>query len=104
MNHRLYIGNLAFSTTEDALRRAFAQCGEVVDTKIVSDRNTGRSRGFGFVSMATAEAAQQAISRMDGAEVAGRSLRVNQAEDRPPQSDGLRQSGGRAAAERRGRW
>jgi cold-inducible RNA-binding protein len=82
MNNRLYVGNLAFDTTDDALRRAFAACGDVVETTIVNDRETGRSRGFGFVVMATPEAAQQAISRMNGAEVDGRALRVDEAVDR----------------------
>ena len=106
MTNRLYVGNLAFDTTDDALRRAFAECGEVVESKIVSDRETGRSRGFGFVEMATQEAARQAIARMNGAEVDGRSLRVNEAEDRKPRSDGSssRPSGGRGDAGRRGRW
>jgi cold-inducible RNA-binding protein len=106
MTNRLYVGNLAFDTTEDALRNAFAEYGEVVESKIVSDRESGRSRGFGFVEMATPEAAQQAISRMNGAQVDGRSLRVNEAEDRRPRSDGFssRPSGGRGGASRRDRW
>jgi RNA recognition motif-containing protein len=86
MNNRLHVGNLAFDTTDETLRSAFADCGEVLETKIVNDRETGRSRGFGFVVMATAEAAQQAISRMNGAEVDGRPLRVDEAVDRPRRS------------------
>jgi RNA recognition motif-containing protein len=89
MNNRLYVGNLAFDTTDEGLRRAFAECGEVVETTIVNDRETGRSRGFGFVVMGTAEAAQQAISRMNGAEVDGRALRVDEAVDRARRSGGF---------------
>jgi RNA recognition motif-containing protein len=98
MSNRLYVGNLAFDTTDDTLRRAFEAYGEVVEAKIVNDRETGRSRGFGFVAMATPDAARQAIARMNGAEIDGRSLRVNEAEDRKPRSDGFssRQSGGQS--------
>ena len=100
-NNRLYVGNLAFDTTDEALKRAFADCGEVLETKVVSDRETGRSRGFGFVVMATPEAAQTAISRMNGAEVDGRPLRVNEATDRPRRSDGVRSG---PDGDRRRRW
>jgi cold-inducible RNA-binding protein len=89
MNNRLYVGNLAFDTTDQARRRDFAECGDVVETTIVNDRETGRSRGFGFVVMATPEAAQQAISRMNGAEIDGRTLRVDAAVDRVRRSGGF---------------
>ena len=88
MNNRLYVGNLAFHTTEDVLQRAFAECGEVVEAKLILDRETGRSRGFGFVVMATAEEAQRAISQMNGADLDGRPLRVNEAEERKPRGGG----------------
>jgi RNA recognition motif-containing protein len=88
MGNRLYVGNLSFQTTEDGLHQVFEQAGEVVEAKIVTDRATGRSRGFGFVTMGTAEAAQKAISEFDGAEVDGRTLRVNEAEDRPDRGGG----------------
>jgi hypothetical protein len=77
MGNRLYVGNLSFQTSEDVLHQVFEQAGEVVEAKIVTDRATGRSRGFGFVTMGTAEAAQKAISEFDGTEVDGRTLRVN---------------------------
>jgi cold-inducible RNA-binding protein len=94
MNNRLYVGNLAFHTTEDVLARAFAQCGEVLETKLVLDRETGRSRGFAFVTMATADDAQRAISEMNGADLDGRPLRVNEAEERRPRSGGGGGGGG----------
>jgi len=88
MNNRLYVGNLSFDTTEDGLKRAFAQCGEVVETQLILDRMTGRSRGFGFVVMATADEARKAIEQMDGADLDGRALRVNEAEERRPRTGG----------------
>ncbi|HET9956199.1 MAG TPA: RNA-binding protein [Polyangiaceae bacterium] len=94
MNNRLYVGNLSFHTTEDTLQRAFAQCGDVVEAKLVLDRETGRSRGFAFVVMATAEDAQRAISQMDGTDLDGRALRVNEAEARKPRGGGFGGGGG----------
>jgi len=88
MNNRLYVGNLSFDTTEDGLKRAFAQCGEVVETQLILDRMTGRSRGFGFVVMATADEARKAIEQMDGTDLDGRALRVNEAEERRPRAGG----------------
>ena len=88
MGNRLYVGNLAFHTTEDTLQNSFAQYGEVVEVSLVLDRATGRSRGFAFVTMGTQEAAQQAIQNMDGAMLDGRSLRVNEAEERRERSGG----------------
>jgi RNA recognition motif-containing protein len=82
MNNRLYVGNLSFQTSEEALQEAFSQFGEVTEVKLILDRDTGRSRGFAFVVMGTPEAAQQAIQEMNGAELDGRPLRVNEAEAR----------------------
>jgi RNA recognition motif-containing protein len=82
MSNRLYVGNLSFQSTKDSLRAAFEQFGEVTDVHLVSDRETGQSRGFGFVTLATSEAAQQAIAGMNGATLDGRALRVNEAEER----------------------
>lgn len=94
MSNRLYVGNLAFHTTEDTLLRAFAQFGDVAEAKLVLDRETGRSRGFAFVSMASAEDAQRAIEQMDGSDLDGRALRVNIAEERRPRSGGGGGGGG----------
>jgi RNA recognition motif-containing protein len=88
MSNRLYVGNLSFNTDQDTLQDAFGRCGEVSEVKIVTDRETGRSRGFAFVSMSDADGARRAISQMDGSMVDGRALRVNEAEDRPQRSGG----------------
>src|SRR6185503_4327479 len=88
MNNRLYVGNLAFHTTEDVLTRAFAQCGEVVEAKVVLDRETDRSRGFAFVVMTTPEDAQNTIQQMNGTDLDGRPLRVNETEERKPRGGG----------------
>ena len=83
MGNRLYVGNLSFNTSADALREAFAEFGDVEDVHVVTDRATGQPRGFGFVTMGTSQAAQSAIAKMNGAMLDGRPLRVNEAEDRP---------------------
>ena len=88
MNNRLYVGNLSFQTSEDTLRQAFAEFGEVTDVKVMVDRDTGRSRGFAFVTMGTPEGAAEAIKKMDGTELDGRPLRVNEAEERPRSGGG----------------
>lgn len=86
MAKKLYVGGLAYSTTEDSLRDYFSQAGNVESATIITDKMTGRSKGFGFVEMSTDEEAQAAISKFDGQEFEGRSLTVNEArpkEDRP---------------------
>ena len=94
--NRLYIGNLSYHTTEASLREAFAQDGRnVVDVKIVSDRGTGQSRGFGFVELSTAEEAQAAISAWDGQDLDGRRIRVAVAQDKPAGGGGGGGGGGR---------
>ena len=82
MNKKIYVGNLSFSTTEDELRDLFATYGKVQTASIVSDRMSGQSRGFGFVEMATEDEAKAAISVLDGRELGGRQLKVNEAKDR----------------------
>jgi RNA recognition motif-containing protein len=82
MANRLYVGNLPFEVTTEVLRAAFAAHGEVTDVHLVTDRQTGDSRGFGFVTMGSAAEAATAISAMDGAELSGRRLRVNEAQER----------------------
>jgi|SRR5690349_16347994 len=95
MNNRLFVGNLSFNTTEEALRDAFSAFGEIVDLKLVLDRDTGRSRGFAFVELATNESANAAIEKMNGAMVDGRPLRVNIAEARRDGGGGGGGGGGR---------
>lgn len=82
MGNRLYVGNLSFQATAEEIRQSFSEVGEVTDVHLVTDRDTGRSRGFAFVTMASPELAAEAISRMDGAVLDGRALRVNEAEER----------------------
>jgi cold-inducible RNA-binding protein len=82
MSTRLYVGNLNFRTTSDELREIFSQAGEVENATVVEDRDTGRSRGFGFVEMATAEGAAAAIEQFNGKEFGGRTLTVNEARPR----------------------
>lgn len=88
MNTRLYVGNLSFNTTADGVRTAFQEFGTVSDVHLVTDRETGRSRGFAFVTMGTPEEAAKAIQGMDGKQVDGRPLRVNEAEQRQQRGGG----------------
>lgn len=94
MGNRLYIGNLSYSATSDSLREAFSACGEVTDVHIVEDRDSGQSRGFGFVTMGSATEAAKAISMLDGSSLGGRALRVNEAEERQSGGGGARRGGG----------
>jgi len=83
MGNRLYVGNLSYDTNEENLRAAFSEDGRsVTDVHILIDRDTGRSRGFGFVQMGTDEEAQNAIAALDGRDLDGRPLRVNEARER----------------------
>ena len=84
MNNRIYVGNVSFQTTEDGLRDLFAPHGEVASVRMITDRETGRYRGFSFVEMATEEQASAAISALDGVELDGRPLKVNLAKERQP--------------------
>jgi RNA recognition motif-containing protein len=86
----IYVGNLPYSVTDDDLRTAFAEFGEVASAKIIMDRYSGRSKGFGFVEMNNDSEAEEAIKSLDNSEMQGRNLRVNQAkprEDRPPRRE-----------------
>ncbi len=79
---QIYVGNLTYSMTEDSLRELFAPFGEVTSTKIIKDRLTDRSRGFGFVEMENKDEAESAIQKIDGTEVEGRNMKVNLARPR----------------------
>jgi len=79
---RIYVGNIAFSATEDELREAFAQHGTVTGVDVITDRETGRPRGFAFVEMEDPAAADAAIAALDGTDLGGRNLRVNEAQER----------------------
>ena len=87
MAKKLYVGNLDFNTTEASLSELFASVGEVVSVSLVTDRMTGRSRGFAFVEMADFDAAKAAIDQLNGKDVDGRALKVAEARPREPRGD-----------------
>jgi len=91
MSNKIYVGNLSFNTQEDTLSEQFKQFGTVSSCKIITDRDSGRSKGFGFVEMGTADEAQAAISSLDGNDMDGRNLKVNLAK---PQEKRERSFGG----------
>lgn len=105
MSNKLFIGGLSWDTTDEGLRNAFSQYGEVVEAKVITDRETGRSRGFGFVTLADASVVQTAIRETDGSVLDGRPIRVNEAQDRAgggSRGGGGGGGGGGARPERRG--
>jgi RNA recognition motif-containing protein len=90
MGRKLFVGNLSYETTDDDLRQAFSAVGAVESATVIHDRVTGRSRGFGFVEMATEEETQQAIARVNGTDLRGRSISVNEARERGSAPSGPR--------------
>jgi RNA recognition motif-containing protein len=94
MGNRLYVGNLSFQSTAESVRTAFSAFGEITDVHVVSDRETGQSRGFAFVTMGSAAEAAKAIAEMNGALLDGRPLRVNEAEERQNRGGGGGGGGG----------
>lgn len=98
MGKRLYVGNLAYSSTEEGVRDLFSQAGEVVNVTIIMDRETGRSKGFGFVEMADDTGFQEALRRFNGYQYENRRLTVNEARPREERSGG----GGFRRDDRRG--
>ena len=88
MGKKLYVGNLPYSTTDEILADAFSECGTVESAKVIVDRDSGRSKGFGFVEMSTDAEASEAISRFHGAELDGRALTVNEARPMVPREGG----------------
>lgn len=95
MGRKLYVGNLPFSATEQILSDAFAEYGTVESAKIITDRDTGRSKGFGFVEMSSDEEAQAAISKLNGSQWEGRQLTVNEAKPQAPRDNRGGGGGGR---------
>jgi RNA recognition motif-containing protein len=105
MSNKLFVGNLSFDTTENDLQDTFAAFGTVTEANLMIDRTTNRSRGFGFVTMSTAEEAQKAIESMNGKDMGGRALTVNIArprEERPAGGGGRREYGGGGGGGHRG--
>ncbi|MCK4873643.1 MAG: RNA-binding protein [Phycisphaerales bacterium] len=105
---KIYVGNLNFTTTESTLNELFSQHGEIEEAVIITDRDTGRPRGFGFVTMASDEQGRAAIEAINGMEFEGRTLNVNEAKPKAPRSGGF--GGGRGGGggggrdSRRGGW
>jgi cold-inducible RNA-binding protein len=102
MGAKLYVGNLAYSVTEERLQQHFAQHGSVVSARIITDKFSGRSKGFGFVEMSSEEEAQRATNALNGTEFEGRSIVVSEA--RPQQPRGPREGGGGSRPPRRDRY
>ena len=109
MSKKLFVGGLSWDTDDMGLRRAFEQFGEVTEAKVITDRDTGRSRGFGFVSFVDAESGSTAMAEMDGVSLDGRNIRVNEAQDKGRGGGGRRNfrgggGGGGRGGDRGGRW
>ena len=104
MGRRLYVGNLSYDTNELELREVFGKFGTVADAKVVMDRETGRPRGFAFVEMSSDQEAQTAISELNGRELGGRALNVNEAQERSGGGGGGGRGGGGGGGGGRGRW
>ncbi len=102
MGKKLYVGNLPFSATDQILSDTFAQCGKVESSKIIIDRDSGRSKGFGFVEMSTEAEAQNAITQFNGADYDGRPMTVNEARPMAPRTGGAGAGGNGGGG--RGRW
>lgn len=100
MGKKLYVGNLSYQTTDSKLEALFAQAGQVVEAVVVMDRETGRSKGFGFVEMANDAAANTAVDRFNGTDFDGRTIKVAEAQPRPPRQPG----GGGSGGGRSSRW
>lgn len=101
MGNKLFVGNLPFAATEEALKQHFSQAGSVLSAKIITDRNTGRSKGFGFVEMSNDDEAANAIARLNGSDFAGRNISVSEARPMQPREGG---GGGGGGGGRRDRY
>ena len=102
MGKKLYVGNLPFSATDQILQETFSQCGTVESAKIIMDRDTGRSKGFGFVEMSTEAEAQEVIKKFNGADYDGRPMTINEAKPMAPREN--RGGGGGGFGGGRGRY
>jgi RNA recognition motif-containing protein len=107
MGKKLYVGNLPYSATDQILQDTFAQCGTVTSAKIITDRDSGRSKGFGFVEMSTEAEAADAISKFNGADYDGRAMTVNEAKPMEPRENrggGNFRGGAPRGGARNNRW
>ena len=91
---KIFVGNLSFQSSETAVLELFENFGEVDSCNLITDRDTGRSRGFAFIEMSNSDEAMKAISELDGTEIEGRNIKVNEAQDRPPRRDNRGGGGG----------
>lgn len=98
---KLFVGSLSWDTNDESLRDAFEQYGEIEEARVITDRDTGRSRGFGFITFVEKDAAQDAIESMDGRELDGRTIKVNEARDRRGGGGSSYRGGGGGGRERR---
>lgn len=107
MSKKLYVGGLSYDTTEQTLKDAFAKAGAVESAIVITDKMSGRSKGFGFVEMATEDEASKAIEMYDGKEIDGRAVKVNEArpqEERPSRDGGFSRGGRDFSGDRRKNW
>jgi RNA recognition motif-containing protein len=104
MGKKLYVGNLPFTTTDQDLGEMFTQVGQVSSAKVIIDRDSGRSKGFGFVEMNSDADAENAITQFNGADFNGRPLTVNEARPMAPRGDSFGASGGGRSNDRQSRW
>ena len=105
MGTKVFVGGLAWATTSESLRQAFEACGTIRECKVVEDRDTGKSRGFGFVTFDDEAACRKAIDTMNGVQLDGRAIRVNEAENKPRSGGGGGGGGyGGGGGGRGGRW
>ena len=105
MAKKLFVGGLSWGTKDDGLRQAFGSYGEITEAKVITDRDTGRSRGFGFVTFARDEDAKTAISKMDGTTLDGKTVKVNEAQEKSPRGGGRSGGGfGSGRGSGRDRW
>lgn len=103
MGKKLFVGGLSWGTNDDVLRSSFERFGEIEEAKVITDRETGRSRGFGFVTFKEEDDALNAVSEMDGSAIDGRTVKVNEARERPRGDFGGGGSNNRYASQDRGR-
>ena len=101
MSKKIFVGGLSWGSDEETLREAFGRFGEMDDVRVITDRETGRSRGFGFITFSDDANAAKAVSEMDGSNLDGRTIRVNEAEERRPRSGQSPRTGGGGGG---GRW
>ena len=104
MASKLYVGGLSYSTTSEGLREFFGQCGTVESATVITDKFSGQSKGFGFVEMANAEEGEKAIAALNGTQLGGRTLNVNEARPKTERAAGGRDRGGRGGGGGRNRW